>query len=432
MAAIFKVYDNSRWSICIILLIPLTIIVYNACVIPIDNIYDVWGHLEYMKFFAAGGDGWIQLYDATASMYSPIYYYFGAVLIYLFKMTDNQVVTCIQFFNIISYMVFLYCVIHIYFKLYEKDIYYDFIFIITLTVIPNLYLFNAMIRPEAPFYVLIPIFIIFYNKTYSLFNTLMMFIIVLLISLVKHSGLCLLPVFLILMFLKMHNAKINLKKTVVLTLLLTICASSFYISRAVKFGHLMPPSAPSLLLYKNSDAALDRVALFSNMEFLALWETPNRRASFANGNNSVFPRLYGDMWGDHWLYFSGDKLVETKTTFKRIAFIIGIPFTLLLIGSIFFGSWTFIISAARRQIPSIPELGAVLSGAVFLFLMLAIYIHPESGKNGMVKFTYIMPTVLFAGFAMQEIIRRFVHKKIYALYFCLLFATCLPLYVFTK
>lgn len=415
----------NRWYAYIILFIPVGIMIYNLHAMPYENIYDLRSHLAYMKSIFSHDSAT----NLHMSIYSSLYYYIGATFLNIFNMSDQQTITALKALNIISYYIFSVVLMQIYFKFYRKDIYYDIIFAINLGVIPNLYLFNSMVRPEDLFFILISIFILLYIKKFNWTNILIMSAASALIALSKHNGLCLLPILMISISLKLSTNKVPIKTIFAILALLTLCSTSFYINKIYQNDTLMPRTNYAFK-YKERENNLNRLAMFTNLEFLTLYQTPNRNAVFSNGNNSVFPRLYGDMWGDHWLYFSGEKQVENKAMFKRIAFIAGIPFTLMLLWAVFRGAILFMASVARRQLPTPSELAAALAASSFFFLMLTVYVMPIPGKNSIVKFAYLMPTALLFVFPLQDIVLKFPLRRLYAAYTILLFLACLPLYIY--
>jgi len=140
------------------------------------------------------------------------------------------------------------------------------------------------------------------------------------------------------------------------------------------------------------------------------------------------------MWGDHWLYFSGEKIGEdTKTFFKRIVFIAGSFFTLIWLVANIWGALGCAAYLIRQKLPKFVDIGAALSLAALAFLIfVSVLIFPEPGKNAIVKFVYIMPMALLAVPKMQELVKKFVPSKYYLMYLSLVFVLCLPLYIYTK
>jgi hypothetical protein len=203
-----------------------------------------------------------------------------------------------------------------------------------------------------------------------------------------------------------------------------------YLIRYARTGLVLglPPDAT----YDELKHGFDRSPMFTNMEFGVLLATPNRNASFAGGNNALWPRLYGDMWADHWLYFSGPAQgMESKAEFKRVALVAAIPFTLFYIGACIAAlprAW----SRWRRRLPfDAPSAAALVFLCGLAFLLLFIYREPEPGENTTVKFCYLLGYAWLPLFPMLD--RASNYPKVIPVllgYTALLAAICLPLYVF--
>jgi hypothetical protein len=203
-------------------------------------------------------------------------------------------------------------------------------------------------------------------------------------------------------------------------LLATAAATSaHYVDRYLRTGRLFEQNQESerFLLYRQRAETFDRRLLFLNLEFDAVWREPSRHAvfhattawparwlgipardpSFEDDQNSFLPRLYSDMWGDHWLYFSGQRIRRIegasgwalKYPLKRAALLAAAPFTLAF----------FLIPAGlavagglgllRGRAPTPGQTASAIFMGAFALLVLWIHGQPEPGANVTVKFCYL-------------------------------------------
>ncbi len=131
----------------------------------------------------------------------------------------------------------------------------------------------------------------------------------------------------------------------------------------------------------------------------ALLETPNRKINDGDDRpawwenryaNSFFTTAYSEMWGDHWLYFSGKRNVEGKLWPKRILLALALVPSLLLLVRLGAG----ILEAARRvrreRLGADREavLLALLGGGVLLYLWWQTGPGLLPGKHSTIKFIY--------------------------------------------
>lgn len=186
--------------------------------------------------------------------------------------------------------------------------------------------------------------------------------------------------------------------------------------------------------YLLKQEGFDRRAMFLNLEFSRLLVGPPNRFAVFSGDNAFLPRLWGDMWADHWLYFSGRPLQELKAAFKRVVLVTGIPFTLL-----FFGAPVLLIGESlgaawkRRRFtaPGLPEAGALLFLAALGLLGVFVWNEPEVGKNSTVKFCYLMGYSNLALLPMMRWVDRTeARARAWLAYSVILWLSGLPLYVF--
>ncbi len=225
------------------------------------------------------------------------------------------------------------------------------------------------------------------------------------------------------------------KLLVTLLLLLTIVLSAHhYVLQFAKTGYLFsqPLTTDYYKKYHERQKNFSRWGMFTNMEFHLLWNNPNRTVRFTEGN-SFLPRLFSDMWGDHWLYFSGPKFSDKKVTFKRIVLVLAIPFTLLYFGVPLFLFGTYLVRTKLLEAPHWRYAASALFVGAIILLGLFVYLEPEVGKNATVKFSYLlgyqwMPLFSLLGFLEH----RPVLSRVVMAYTCVLWVSCLPLYVYWR
>ena len=109
--------------------------------------------------------------------------------------------------------------------------------------------------------------------------------------------------------------------------------------------------------------------------------------------NSFFTILYSEVWGDHWLYFSGPWRHDQKVQAKRISFIAAGPLTFGLLFRGVAGAWGVAWEAGqrwRRRERQSPEavvlVWFLLGAALYLWWQTGPALLP--GKNSTIKFIY--------------------------------------------
>ena len=230
--------------------------------------------------------------------------------------------------------------------------------------------------------------------------------------------------------------KSNLRKLFVVLLLIFIILGSgyFYAERFIETGRILDQALemPYFQKYENLQKNFDRRKLFFNVQFNKLFETPNRFASFEE-NNSFAPRFYGDMWGDHWLYFSGLPLKDNKVVFKRIILIAAIPFTLLYLFSPILYLFKSIKAFIKDRKFTLDNLAPTLFCTSLLLLTLFIYRQPEVGKNSTIKFTYLIAFFWLPIFSMAKFLSNNPKiRKLFIYYNYVLYIISIPLYIYWK
>jgi hypothetical protein len=200
----------------------------------------------------------------------------------------------------------------------------------------------------------------------------------------------------------------------------------------------------------------DFTRYFTTFHLQKLLRSPNRRLGggstsiYANNPdaNSFFTLLYSEVWGDHWLYFSGNPTREGKLWPKRtmLTVALAMPAVLVTLGGGFIAD---LIGRVRRALAELKEqkslakLGGlieklevelVLCGiaglgcALYLYWQLGPALLP--GKNSTIKFVYIAS--LF-GPALALLFRRRPSARAFnllAVYFLILFVVAVPVAMF--
>ena len=225
------------------------------------------------------------------------------------------------------------------------------------------------------------------------------------------------------------RSSLKLAATTSLCGIIVLLGGQHYLLRYARTGHItdINHELPYFQRHYERQKGFDRLPLFLNVEFQKLLETPNRYASFTGGN-AFLPRLYGDMWGDHWLYFSSKVAREEgDSVSKKTVFILAIPFTAL-----FF--LAPILCLFRRPVLNIEmqeKVASFLFMASFLLMIFLVYKVPEPGKNSLVKFCYMMGYYGFPAVCMGSLFDK--HRKtakVLCWYILLLGIACIPLYIF--
>ena len=152
----------------------------------------------------------------------------------------------------------------------------------------------------------------------------------------------------------------------------------------------------------------DFVHYFTSFSLPQLLLKPNRFLSGTGGfegNDSFFTVLYSEIWGDHWLYFSGKNGIEGKLLSKRILFVLALPVVPLLL----LGAWRSLRAWRERAREALApgmrsglqRLRAALAAnerqaviAVWLIAAAGLFLYWQTGpallpsKNSTIKFTY--------------------------------------------
>lgn len=149
---------------------------------------------------------------------------------------------------------------------------------------------------------------------------------------------------------------------------------------------------------------LDRVHYYASFHLRSLLETPSRAdggrkpSLAADTNNSFWTLLYSELWGDHYLVYSGPKHhVESKLWVKRVLFVVALPLSILWLFGMLAGTFRACSLALRDRNPLRPELlvAAVCWGGWLLFVYWQGTAGLLPGKNSTIKFLYVAWLVPF-------------------------------------
>jgi len=318
-------------------------------------------------------------------------------------------------------------------------------FILGLFILPNLYLTQVMVR--ADHLLLLFVHLLFYfwfrfdfPKELAFSTWRICAWSICLIGMANSRNLAL-PAFLLfftwglLIVLPHVLAKKPFQNRVKILLILCatlILSSSHYAYTYYTTGNLFRlPVTPYNIHYYEKQKDFDRSLLFLNFQFDRLYENPNRFAKFKTGN-SFLPRLYGDMWADHWLYFSGKELrQESKKTTKRIVLIYASLFTVFYFTIPVFQSLAGCFSLIKRKALNWKNTAALLFlGGIILFVLF-VYDYSEVGKNSSVKFCYLLGYYWFPLFSLLGFLEKHPRiTRIFYIYTITLYLMCIPLYIY--
>ncbi len=150
-----------------------------------------------------------------------------------------------------------------------------------------------------------------------------------------------------------------------------------------------------------------------------------------NINNSFLPRLVGDMWADHWLYFSGPKGTDAEVNSKQIILILAAPFTIFyFLGWIY--SLRFLLKREFKKLLKIETITSIIfGGTLIIYTYFSVFSFSEPSKNSIIKFVYLSGIYYLPFFLFLSIIKkRKVFTGLLLVYLVIVFIAALPLYVY--
>lgn len=160
-----------------------------------------------------------------------------------------------------------------------------------------------------------------------------------------------------------------------------------------------------IAMYEPYRKGFDFVHYFTSFYPLELLGTPNRKLGdpsidhpdhFNPYANSFFTVAFSNVWGDHWLYFSGKVYGEQKLWPKRVCLLAALPLAPLFL----FRPLLWLLQLAKRppsgargfgrlnaHLPQLAALAVLVGGAAaFLYWQTGSGLLP--GKNSTIKFLY--------------------------------------------
>lgn len=418
-------------------------------------VYDKWLHKEGIQIHQNWSDWAPRVLPHQFESTSPLYYYLAGKLTYpftqFFALNELMPFSVMRFFHLffILFLGYLYCY-RLLPKLTQSSITRN-CFVLSLFIFPNLYLAQVMVRADHLLFLMTHL--MFYLWFYYEFpknlaqSPWRQWVWALGLIGLANSRPFALAAFLVFgawgawILLKGLNWK-NGKK-VGFTLFLALFIFSFSglhtIKRYLRTGLVFHQKieGPYFERFYELQKNFDRKDLFLNFEFKKLIKTPNRLAPFEK-KNAFFPRLYGDMWADHWLRFSSqERGVEDKKIVKRRVLQIAWPFTLFYFLAPF-GVLLFPFFERKRKKRKTPFLtpdrtaGLIWSIGLLLFITF-VYREPEVNKNSTVKFVYLLGYYWLPFFCMIPWLDRFPKfAKGFFAYTVVLFLFCVPLMFYLK
>ena len=239
--------------------------------------------------------------------------------------------------------------------------------------------------------------------------------------------------------------------------IVVVLSSSWYVYRWRSSGHITNAYRDGYMeKFEKRKVGFSFVEYFTTFHAEELLEVPNRKlaggttSAYSNTPhaNSFFTILYSEVWGDHWLYFSGLPTREGKLWPKRtlLAAALLTPPVVLLLGAGFF--WDL----GRRSRQSLGEsraqklrarltawlaqveLDLVLLGLVGSGVLLYLYWQTGPGllpgKHSTIKFIYVANLVAPTLALVFKRRLRPLTFNLLSCYFLLLFVVALPVAMF--
>jgi hypothetical protein len=195
-------------------------------------------------------------------------------------------------------------------------------------------------------------------------------------------------------------------KVAAVSLVTASLCSGWWAFRYAHTGHLMNAYADGYIArYEPVKQNFDFGHYYGTFYFKELLKVPsradvgNKPSNAPMKNNSFWTQLYSEVWGDHYLYFSGKKNgVESKLWVKRGLFVTALPMSLLLGLGVVTGTLGAALRALRRRALLDPAL--FMAATFWLGFGLFVYWQGSAGllpgKNSTIKFMYIAWLVPFA------------------------------------
>lgn len=179
-----------------------------------------------------------------------------------------------------------------------------------------------------------------------------------------------------------------------------IGASGWYVERYRTLGQVAPAYDDAYMKkFKPLQADFEFLPYFTSFHFDRLYAKPHRRMSTFDGTheeqwavgNSFFTIAYSELWGDHWLIFTGNRrATDWKVWPKRTLFVAALPLTLFLVAGLI---WALVRIARTRwrellRAPPDLTLGLYVVGSLAVFLAWQTTGGLTPGKQSGIKFIY--------------------------------------------
>lgn len=401
----------TRCALGLLLALPLAFMLLNTFQHPVEFSYDCPLHTECLDSFDTLSSWELHVLPNILSYNSPLYYYVVGKLAAVTGWDSYIVGRLLHLLFIATVAVLVVAVLLP--RLFVQGAWcYQLLFVLAAFAVPNFYLAQLMVRTDhlmqfALCLLLILWFRFDWGRTLatSLRAQISWAILLIVLANTRQTAFPVFCVFflwgiVLLARVPWQGGPHSRWRTVfaaALVLVVVALSGFHYAHRLFTTGRIgLEPS--DRYQRRMQHRGFSRLNMLTNMQFNVMWQCPNRGAQYAGGKLDValWPRLYNDMWGDYWLYFSGDRQQDEKVRWKQVMLIAAIPYTLLLIGSVLYCS----ALAAWRLIHLQPltwyetaGLVCFLGTAIFL---LSIFIYPRPGKVTLAKFTY-MSAFFWAG-----------------------------------
>jgi hypothetical protein len=427
-----------------IIMAGVAIMFVNTFTHPPEQSYDYTNHLASIAVSDSITD-WMPYRLPKDFEYNPVLYYYAHLIeiivgrtlqpYYYFRLIH------ISFILLLAYLYGFSLLSHL--KINPK---LSSWFVLGMFLIPNIYLSQVMVRGDHLLLLLVNLFFYLWWR-YDLPRHLAhskLFISIWVIMLIaaantRHFALPAFTIFFIWGIVILLNNKqssrssINYFKIITLGVIIVVLSSLHYANRLTRVESV----GQSFVTGGNSNNQSDfsRGQMFTNIQFNKLWRTPSRGADFREGH-ALWPRLYGDMWADHWLYFSGsfDKGIarpDEKERLKQIVLIAAIPLTILYFGLPLIHSANAISALLHRSRLTWWQTSALLFVGAVLMLIILNWADPRLPNNDNAKFGYLLAYMWLPFFSILAWIQqhpRFL-RYLYP-YTVFLFLLCLPLYFY--
>lgn len=398
-----------RMAAAAILFASAVIMAVNSFTHPVKMTYDYWEHLFALRYCSYWNfSSFYPLTIPNALEYNPpLYYHLGRIhylIAGIFGDYDPYYTT--RILHIFSIMIIAGALIYKYLsRYYPLQPGLKITLALCFSAVPGLYLFQVNVRADhLLFFSSALLFCLWFFRDWSVRlrsspkARLLWFLLLATIMNSRHFGIVAYGVFLAMGLMALFFVPKTQKDWARLGRLLVFLAAlailsfhiygfRYYLSKKA-VGMFAKPT-PFHAMLQEKAKTFDRRILFCNLEFNKLFVSPNRYAPFSN-ENALWPRLYGDIWGDHWLWFSGPvELVERKAFSKQVIFLLAAPLTVAIVLGCLASFVSFGAAVVRRLQWQPHHVAAAISVGCMMLYMYYLYTEPMPGNNSNVKGAYI-------------------------------------------